>query len=445
MTAMSTHADLARSSVTAPPALLRPRAGLANCLCCHKEYIALLLDDGICLCGPPPTLTPECMLRVEAPEVIACAADGSLLGVATRMELRFYAILKSDAGGLTARLRGRVQLQHCQPRGLDIASLVPGAAPASAHGVGAIVGAAGLTIARMAGDDGEDEPTTIAHHRGTAIGACRFSDDGILLALAAIDGRLLVRKRPDCGGGNAEWAAGLSTLIWCARCPCERVLSLDFTMGGRYIACAGWRGDVAVYDCAGFPMAAEEENVAAPAPSADGTIACAPSEEWRLVWHVPPSSSSSLSSASDEGSSGGGGGGGSALPSPMTLVWCRSPAHEGYLCIARPVSAATTTDTLRLWVGPVGIGGCGGGGGGGAMLPGTSPIRGLCSCRVAQENEDVEMVICLDASGQLSTQTLWSWSSVDDAEDGSRRRLLAERPPLKLSRSKSDELLRPSS
>ena len=441
---VATHADLARSSVTAPPALLRPRAGLANCLCCHREYIALLLDDGICLCGPPPTLTPECMLRVEAPEVIACAADGSLLGVATRMELRFYAILKSDAGGLTARLRGRVQLQHCQPRGLDIASLVPGAAPASAHGVGAIVGAAGLTIARMAGDDGEDEPTTVAHHRGTAIGACRFSDDGILLALAAIDGRLLVRKRPDHGGGNAEWAAGLSTLIWCARCPCERVLSLDFTMGGRYIACAGWRGDVAVYDCAGFPMAAEAENVAAPAPSADITIACAPSEEWRLVWHLPPPSSSSLSSANDEGSSGVGGAG-SALPSPMTLVWCRSPAHEGYLCIARPVTAATTTDTLRLWVGPVGIGGGGGGGGGGgAMLPGTSPIRGLCSCRVAQENEDVEMVICLDASGQLSTQTLWSWVSVDDAEDG-RRRLLAERPPLRLSRSKSDEMLRPSS
>ena len=108
-----------------------------------------------------------------------------------------------------------MQPLHCQPKGLDVASLAPGGAPASAHGVGAIAGAAGLTLAGTASDDGVQ--ASASHHRGCALGACRFSDEGTLLALAAIDGRLLVRKRPAVEGfftaAGAPGAPQLSYMI----------------------------------------------------------------------------------------------------------------------------------------------------------------------------------------------------------------------------------------
>ena len=183
---------------------LLPRPGLVNACVAprttHLRYVAVLLDDGVALCAPSLDAGMTGFIHCDAPDVIACSADGALLCVATRRELRFYAVLTgANDDGLVApaaRLRGRPQPLHSLPRpcGLDVASLVPGAAPSSAHGVAAIVGGAGLTLTQTASDDGA-APESASHHRNCPLGGCRFSDDGDLIALAAMDGRLLVRRR----------------------------------------------------------------------------------------------------------------------------------------------------------------------------------------------------------------------------------------------------------
>ena len=402
----------------------RPMTGLA-CGCAaprgRMEYVALLLEDGVALCRPPPDLSTVCIVQCEArPEVMACS--GALLAVATRRELRFYAVL-TEADGVTtlaARLRGRARPLHFQPKGIDVASLVPGAAPGAAHGVSAIVGAAGLVLAGTASDAGVEASAT--HHRGCSIGACKFSDDGSLLALAAIDGRILVRQRP-AAGGNAAWAAGLSTLLWCARCPCERVLSFDFSACGRWLALAGWRSDAAVYDCATFPSGAPSS----PVQPAARTLAAAtngnkkdtpqqpvsvPWEDWRMVW---------LAGASD-----------AAAPAPALTAWCRAPSRDTLLCCSRPVRSSGggggpealngQEPRPRLWIGSVGVGDdlvsqtpsllC---------APGASPLRGLCTGRVsggtavggdgtaAAAATDSEVLVWIDAEGNVGTEWLWAW------------------------------------
>lgn len=423
---------------------LLPRPGLVNACVAprttHLRYVAVLLDDGVALCAPSLDAGMTGFIHCDAPDVIACSADGALLCVATRRELRFYAVLTgANDDGLVApaaRLRGRPQPLHSLPRpcGLDVASLVPGAAPSSAHGVAAIVGGAGLTLTQTASDDGA-APESASHHRNCPLGGCRFSDDGDLIALAAMDGRLLVRRRR-AAGDNAAWAAGSSELVWCARCPCERVLTLDFAADGRWLALSGWKGDAAVYDCgltggrlseepavASRPFLPEHRRDAdAPAPAVDATSSAIamPWENWRLVW---------LAAASDD-----------TPPAPAIVRWCRAPRRTLMLCCARPVARAVGGDgtnaarlsslSPRLWIGTVGSIGIEGeiGIDGGradsrmnwalppsmALLPGSSPLRGVVTGRVGGD----EVLVWMDSAGETGIIPLWPWASDDEDSGG---------------------------
>ena len=236
--------------------MLRPRAGLANCVSSPRcmSYAALLLEDGVALvaapqpedlCKPPKVVAMVHLL--VPPEASACSADGALLGIACRTELRFYVLTTQNATGapIIARLRGKTRLNSL-PKGLDVATLDAGMGSASAHGVAAVAASSGLILVSTIMDNGLEARVT--HHSGTPIGVCRFSDDGRMLALATMDGRLLVRR----ASAASEWATGGSELAWCARCPCERVLALDLSACGRWIALTGWRGDLAVFDGAAF-------------------------------------------------------------------------------------------------------------------------------------------------------------------------------------------------
>ena len=447
------------------------------------RYCAILLEDGIALCcAPVPrSRTPPDVagvLRMCSPEVIACSADGSLLAVASRTELNLYVVdLELAAEGRerpAARLRGRSRLNSWS-KGLDVASLVRGAGPASAHGVAAVVSAAGLALISTATDNGVEAQTK--HHFGCALGACRFSDDGTLLALAAIDGRLYVRRAASGG----LWASGSSELVWCVHCPCERVLALDFTSCGRWLSLAGWRGDAAVYDCAAFAdgavsatPTATPADAAADAPAAsDGAAAAvatkarsqkdagsrraeAPAaaatlpgdapipevaswQDWRLSWLQPPKSEAS--------------------PGPVLVTWCRAPHKSSVLCItnvvARSSGGAETRSYCRLSL--VETSGCHAGGGGGASTVASAnalacsaggPVRGLCTARVGGSiggsgggsgdgvsgdcsgegnsggggsvSDDYEVAVWIDESGNIGCQTLSSWHSVGSGVVGGR-------------------------
>jgi hypothetical protein len=276
--------------------------------------------------------TPEVvwvMRLTSAPEAIACSADGALLAVATRSDVSFFVVVPAKAS-LQPRLRGRVPL-YCKPKGLDVTSLALGAGAASIQGVGAVVGAAGLTLLCTATDEGEE--TRASHHAGCPMGACRFSDDGSLLALAALDGRLYVRRRPL----TSTWTSTSCELAWCAHCPCERVLSLDFSACGRWLGLAGWRGDAAVYDCATFgaaggPVEADTNGAtpllaAAPASGAApaafghavkqaGGAQPPPWHDWRLSWLSPVRASDG------------------AVPGPSLLAWCHAAGGSAVLCRA---------------------------------------------------------------------------------------------------------------
>ena len=392
--------------------LLRPRVGFAGCCVAPRgkmTYIALLLEDrAVALCAPPlMTSIPaapsvECVLRFEeAIEAIACASDGALLGVATTTHVHVY-VVSTRAGSVEARLRGRLRLL-CQPRNLAIASLVPGVGEASSHGVVAAAGAAGLNLLCTETDEGVK--STVSHHRGCPLCACRFSDDGAQLALASVDGRLFVRQRPQSSAGWA--AAGSSVVVWCAHLRVERVVSLDFSACGRWLALAGWRGDVAVYDtatCMGSPPTREEDFW----------------HEWRLAWLWPVE-----------------GGEAAPSPAPSLLTWCRAPRRQSMLCCSARRAASTSTKSAgsdRLVVVDIARGSpisdifssaCRWTGAHLWALRGSSAERcnpGHGACDAA------EVVVWIDEEGHMSYEPLWSWAESAGDVGSTRSQRLASTP-----------------
>ena len=250
--------------------MMAPPVGLSSTLAAPRgrlRFVCALTDDGsVVVLAPSATTPPQTLQRVRTPkgpcapaaEVIACSADGALFAVASRTSLSYFVVVGDDGSAaisaasapatLRAHLRGQLPLHNCRPLGFDLTSLGGG------RGAFAVGGANGLTLLCSATDAGHESRVTM--HVGSMLCACRFSDDGGLLALAAVDGRMFVRVRDAVAGWGRAPA-----LAWCVHSPCERVLSLDFSSGddGRWLALCGWKGDVALYDCAHFAREAVEE------------------------------------------------------------------------------------------------------------------------------------------------------------------------------------------
>lgn len=391
----------------------------------------LLLEDGIALVAPPAPLANDHggqaplvvgMLHLStAPEVFACSANGALLGVGCGSELSFYIVSGESSVAPTARLRGRARLSS-KPKGLDVTTLGgSGVGPASVHGVAAIASAAGLALVSTATDYGVEAKKT--HHAGVACGACRFSDDGIVLALASMDGRLFVRRVKAADG----WATGSSELVWCAHCPCERVLSLDFSACGRWLAMTGWLGDAAVYDGATFATAQEPSARNSFSPTATTSPEAGPCEipwqDWRLAWLQPAVQ-----------------GAATAAVGPALAVCCRAHcARSVMLHYARPLPNGEHDGTLSS-LRQLSVVDASRGGQNTSQLPesislGTGPpIRGLCTARVAgahskagtsiegeKELKDGEVALWMDETGKIGWCCLWSWGGVEEEPKAAAR------------------------
>ena len=382
------------------------------------RYIALLLEDGVGLCTPPTRNTVlgiQSMLRCSsAPEAISCSADGTLLGIATRSELLLYVVSGGGQGDnqLRAHLRLRAPL-HCPPKGLGVARTKGGVGVASAHGTCAVAGASGLTLCSTGVDEG-GVASTSSHH-GCALGAAAFSEDASLLALAAVDGRLFVHRCPPGG-----WGSTPSAPAWCVHSPCERVVSLDFSRCGRWLALAGWRSDAAIFDCAAYAPGAGEQRAAcggaaatAPAESntagADVAKSCESQwQEWRLtrVWPCEAG----------------------AREGPALLTWCRSPRDASALLCR--TAAAEATDAKGGERGVIFLlhahtGSCAGAV---QLIECRGRPRGVCTGRVrlsshTADNTEAEVLVWLDEAGTVGHTVLWPWSSAGAQETSAPREL----------------------
>ena len=279
---------------------------------CSSKIVPLHCALHSSMTSNPAALCGIVLRFEEAIEAIACASDGALLGVASTTHVNVY-VVSARAGSFEARLRGAC-VCSASLRTLQSHRLCPGWARPSSHGVVAAAGAAGLTLLCTETDEGVK--STASHHRGCPLSACRFSDDGAQLALASVDGRLFVRRRPQ---GSAGWASpGSSVVVWCAHLRVERVVSLDFSACGRWLALAGWRGDVAVYDTA---------TCTRPVPTREEEFW----QEWRLAWLWPVE-----------------GGEAAPSPAPSLLTWCRAPRRQSMLCCSGTACSLDVDSIHRL-------------------------------------------------------------------------------------------------
>jgi len=486
--------------------MLSQPIGLSSTLAAPRgrlRFVCALTDDGsVVVLAPSATTPPQTLQRVRTPkdpcapaaEVIACSADGALFAVASRTSLSYFVVVGDDGSAITtspasapatlrAHLRGQLPLHNCRPLGFDVTALGGG------RGAFAVGGANGLTLLCSATDAGHESRVTM--HAGSMLCACRFSDDGGLLALAAVDGRIFVRVRDAVAGWGRAPA-----LAWCMHSPCERVLSLDFSSGddGRWLALCGWKGDVALYDCAPFTREAVEEpkpeeprrassrgapaRMVADAASQPSTAqmpsrlppAAPPWQEWRLASYWAA--------------------GAHVRIGPCLVHWCHAAHASHWLCradaysradedhddahdapadgasedataavgppattpVAPPLSPARTASTLAA-ASSLGLvppattpveaedsrrrlallhlhGGAGATVGApwspngrstetalGAptaamvalpMTPGPR-VRGLCTGRVGEPGCEVEVLVWVDASGEVGSRTLWAW------------------------------------
>ena len=226
----------------------------------NVRCVCLLQGGAVSILSPPvpPTQSPAPVqqLRLADPvEAIACSTDGAFLAVASRTELRVYAVAEGAPGsdGPRAHLRWRAPL-HAHVRGLAISgsAALPSVVVAvgGAPGLRLLVGGGGngSGIGERGGEDsavghgegGSGATATLAHrasvlHAGRAVCrclstplrclapswldepptacpkpspapspsrtsnqvcGCALSDDGALLALALLDGALYPSPNP---------------------------------------------------------------------------------------------------------------------------------------------------------------------------------------------------------------------------------------------------------
>ena len=239
----------------------RPRRReMLGCLASGRtnvRCVCLLQGGAVSILSPPvpPTQSPAPVqqLRLADPvEAIACSTDGAFLAVASRTELRVYAVAEGAPGSdcdPRAHLRWRAPL-HAHVRGLAISGSVAlpsvvvavGGAPglrllvggggngsgigerggedsAVGHGEGGSGATAALALRasmlhagravcrclstplRCPAPSGLDEPPTASpkpspnpspSRTSNQVCGCALSDDGALLALALLDGALYV-------------------------------------------------------------------------------------------------------------------------------------------------------------------------------------------------------------------------------------------------------------
>ena len=232
-------------------------------------------------------------------------------------------------------------------------------------------------------------------HRGAVVVCCSFCASAERLAVATLDGRLLVHRAAAAG-----WQRGPPALIWSARLPCERACSLSWAADGRWIAVASWQADVALYDAAEYAADGAPPPLGAGATvGAAATAARRRAQEWRLATVRAPQQPQPAG--------------------PVVLVWAAAPHAAGTLVCAQPAApaapaqsgAAAPRQRLEAWRAAVdgsplpAL----------AALPAGAQLRGLCSGRAGAS----ERLCWLDAEGVLRWRSLWAWEAAgSDAAQG---------------------------
>ena len=299
-----------------------PALGLQPCLAGRADgALAALLDDGtvaiLSIDGEAATTHEVVRLEGGGAQAVACSADGALLAVASASALGVYELVADGAGRWRARLRWRAQLR-AHARALALAS------SASAGVAVAVGGAPGLLLFGDAAAAAAAAPTTSAGeqregvllHRGAVVVCCSLCASAERLAVATLDGRLLVHRAAAAG-----WQRGPPALIWSARLPCERACSLSWAADGRWIAVASWQADVALYDAAEYAADGAPPPLGAGATvGAAATAARRRAQEWRLATVRAPQQPQPAG--------------------PVVLVWAAAPHAAGTLVCAQPAAPA---------------------------------------------------------------------------------------------------------
>ena len=231
-------------------------------------------------------------------------------------------------------------------------------------------------------------------HRGAVVVCCSFCASAERLAVATLDGRLLVHRAAAAG-----WQRGPPALIWSARLPCERACCLSWSDDGRWIAVASWQADVALYDAAEYAADGAPPPLGAGATvGAAATAARRRAQEWRLATVRAPQQPQPAG--------------------PVVQVWAAAPHAAGTLVCAQPAAPAAPAQSGGRRAAAAARGVAGGGrtarrAPGFAPLPAGAQLRGLCSGRAGAS----ERLCWLDAQGVLRWRSLWPW-----APRGGRRR-----------------------
>ena len=377
-----------------------PALGLQPCLAGRADgALAALLDDGtvaiLSIDGDGATTHEVVRLEGGGAQAVACSADGALLAVASASALGVYELVADGAGRWRARLRWRAQLR-AHARALALASSASAGVAVAVGGAPGLLlfGDAAAAAAAPTASAGEQREGVLLH-RGAVVVCCSFCASAERLAVATLDGRLLVHRAAAAG-----WQRGPPALIWSARLPCERACSLSWAADGRWIAVASWQADVALYDAAEYAADGAPPPLGAGATvGAAATAARRRAQEWRLATVRAPQQPQPAG--------------------PVVLVWAAAPHAAGTLVCAQPAApaapaqsgAAAPRQRLEAWRAAVD----------GSPLPGFAPLpagaqlRGLCSGRAGTS----ERLCWLDAEGVLRWRSLWAWEAAgSDAAQG---------------------------
>ena len=370
----------------------------------HLRCVCLLQDGCVSILSPPVppsgAPTPRQLLRYSTPaEVIACNSSGVLLAVASRVALHVYSLsMPTGPNDLRAVLCFTRPL-NAHVKDVAVCSATPGADASSSSTVVGVAGAPGLSLFLGGGIDPAREWTL---HPGRAMCGVAFSDDGSTLALASLDGSLFVH------GAQRGWLQS-PTPLWSVVMPIERVICLDFSRCGRWLAARAWEGDCAMYDCTNYE--ANEPAAPAAAPAAAAETADGTSGEFTLH---PEMRLAGLRFARPPQAAG-----------PALVRWCGAE-HAAELTLTsetvRPfgdLSGAPPRHRLRLRdarsgaprddVAAV------------AALP-EAELRGLCCGRcVGADGRSTEVALWLDG-GQpmgagLGWTSLWEWEKQEEGQE----------------------------
>ena len=194
-----------RATMSASLRLRAPAVGLQPCLAGRADgALAALLDDGtvaiLSIDGDGATTHEVVRLEGGGAQAVACSADGALLAVASATALGVYELVGDGAGRWRARLRWRAQLR-AHARALALASSASAGVAVAVGGAPGLLlfGDAAAAAAAPTASAGEQREGVLLH-RGAVVVCCSFCASAERLAVATLDGRLLVHRTAGCGG-----------------------------------------------------------------------------------------------------------------------------------------------------------------------------------------------------------------------------------------------------